>query len=160
MFEKLIVVCTCTKFRKNFGNVWLFFKVIIPTMFGKNMFPTTTFISIRFTFTICYGANKQFIMWQQFQPFWLFGSPNTIFPWSFASSYLIYQIKRFMFQNKCLFWTWNKTMLTYFTGNAMGTFLSLSDYHRAFRHNRVCKLQADRFPVFLLITCIACIFRN
>ena len=29
-----------------------------------------------------------------------------------------------------------------------------------FHHNPLCKLQSERFPVVLLITCIACILRN
>ena len=29
-----------------------------------------------------------------------------------------------------------------------------------FHHNRVCKLQSERFPVVLLITYIACILQN
>ena len=57
-------------------------------VFRENMFTTTTFTSIRFTFTICSGANEQPVMWQQFQPFWLFGSLNSIFPWNFRQSSL------------------------------------------------------------------------
>ena len=80
-----MVVFTCTKFRKNFGNVWLFFKVVIPT---ESMFTTTTFTSIRFTFIIRYGENEQPNCDSNFNLFGFLVAPNSFFPWSFRQNSL------------------------------------------------------------------------
>ena len=143
-YRKFIVVSTCIKFRKNFSNTWFFFKVIIPTMFREDMFTTAMLILIRFAFTRCYRANEESIMWQQFQSFGFSGSPNSIFPCRFRQNslrhILFIKLKKYMFQNKCLFWKWHNHCLYNLQKMQREHFYDCQITTRVFHHNRVCKL--------------------
>ena len=61
---------------KSFCNAWFFFKVVIPT---ENMFTTTLFTSIRFTFIIRYDANEQPLCESNFNLFGFFVDPIASF---------------------------------------------------------------------------------
>lgn len=74
-FKKLVDISTNIKFMENFSNICFFFKIIIPTMFATAMFTSIKFASIG-----CYRASEEPFTWQQFQSFWLFGRPNSLFP--------------------------------------------------------------------------------
>ena len=124
-------------------------------MFRENMFTTTTFTSIRFSFTICYRANGQPIMWQQFQPFWNFGSPNSIFSWSFRQNslphILFIKLKTACFKTNDYFENEKYQCLCTSQETQWGHFYQYQITTRAFHHDRIYKLQSEQFPVVLLI---------